>query len=292
MPDICPICSCASVRTLRRDVSNADNNFVSCEKCGHSFCSKPPYDGLENSPEKFNQKAFFGEEGAPLPEWGKMIDVEYENYAEGICRIFRKYAPGKNFLEIGCGTGSFLRCLARRSDFVLHGNDISPKAAGIVREALGIPVTGQSFAKELYLPQKFDMVFAAHVIEHIVDAYAFISDIRAVCNPGAIVGIVCPNQKSLTSLLKMKFLYPRKTHEYGHLHWPAHIHGYSPRSLRYLMKNSGFIPVKTELWNKAQKKYPYNPKLSDRIFYPVYIAEFLFGRGNIIVDFYRKTTGS
>ena len=150
-------------------------------------------------------------------------------------------------------------------------------------------MTGKAFTKELYLPQTFDMIFLNHVIEHIPDLHTFVRDIHAVCNPQAIVGIVCPNHHSLTAGLKKKIFYPlRKTTEFGHIHWPMHLHGFSPSSLTRLLKDAGFSPVEVTTWSKVQRVYPHSLNLSDRLLFPVFVAEYVLGRGNLIVAFFKK----
>ena len=287
---ICPICFNPAVHPQGRDALVPDNIFCACRRCGHGFCSKP-FEDLQKVPEKFNQDSFYGAEGAPLSEFGKLLAMVHQRSASQYCRHFQKYASGKSFLEIGCGPGSFLKYATQHTDFLLHGNEISLKAAHYTRDALHIPVTDKAFSKELYLPQTFDMVFSSHVIEHIPDVQTFVRDIHAVCNPHAVVGIVCPNHNSLTSVLKRSLFYPlRKTHEFGHLHWPMHLHGFSPSSLKWLMGHAGFSPVYMTTWSKAQRVSPEPLNFAGRLLFPVFVAEYLVGRGNLIVAFFKKNS--
>ena len=286
----CPVCFNASTRAARRDALTRDNFFMFCGRCKHGFCSKPAFTSRQNSAEKFNQNAFYGAEDAPMKTYYDPNETQSRRAARECCRVFQKFAPGKSLLEIGCGLGGFLRHAAGCSDFKLHGNDISPKACRHVRETLNIPVTDKAFTRELYLPQKFDMVYFNQVIEHIPDVHAFAREIRAVCNPGAIVGIVCPNHQSLVAGLKRKIFYTRwKMHEFGHLHWPMHLHGFSPSSLSRLMRDEGFETLRLGTWSKARRVYPVRLTLADKLLMPVHVAEFVLNRGNLIVGFYRAT---
>jgi len=284
----CPVCFNSTARVLRQDSVHQGNFFMVCGCCGHGYCSKPFAD-QPDTPETLNQNAFYGPEGAPLSEYGQLLANTHKPSADYFCKRFRNYSSGKAFLEIGCGPGTFLKYASQHTDFLLHGNEISPKASQYTREILKIPVTDKAFTKELYLPQTFDMVFLSHVIEHIPDVQTLVRDIHAICNPGAIVGIACPNHHSLTAGLKRRIFYPlRKTAEYGHLHWPLHLHGFSPSSLQWLMKQAGFSPVEVATWSRVQRVYPQSLLSADSILLPVFIAEYLLGRGNLITAFFRK----
>ena len=286
---VCPICFSPDVRQQGRDLLFEDNVFMVCTRCGHGFCSKP-FEDFQDSPEKYNQDVFYGAEGTPLSEYGEFLSNIPISAANQYCKLFLKYTSGKSFLEIGCGPGAFLKYLAQHSDFILHGNEISPKACQYAHDDLHIPMTNQAFTKELYLPQTFDMVFLCQVIEHIPDVQTFVRDIHAVCNPHAIVGVVCPNHYSLTSGLKRKLFYPfRKTHEFGQLCWPMHLQGFSLSSLKWLMVNAGFSPVYVATLSRSQRAYPFPLTRSDKLLFPVFVAEYLLGRGNIIIAYFQKT---
>jgi len=284
----CPVCCSTTVRSLRHDSFHPDNVFMLCGRCGHGFCSKPFTDQPDTS-VTLNQNAFYGPEGTPLAEYGQLLANTHKPSADYFCKQFKKYASGKSFLEIGCGPGPFLKYASQHTDFLLHGNEISPKASQYTRDILKIPVTDKAFTKELYLPHTFDMVFLSHVIEHIPDVQTFVKDIYAICNPRAIVGIACPNHHSLTAGLKRKLFYPlKKTHEFGHIYWPIHLHGFSPSSLQWLMKQAGFSPVEVATWSRVQRVYPQPFRSADSLLIPVFIAEYLLGRGNLITAFFRK----
>jgi 2-polyprenyl-3-methyl-5-hydroxy-6-metoxy-1,4-benzoquinol methylase len=283
----CPVCASTENSKSCPDTRQDGNRFLFCSTCGHGYCSKPPFADTADQAE-FNQNSFFGQEGQPFVTWADFT-ATHEPSARWHCRRFQEYASGDQLLEIGCGLGGFLKYAKEHSRFVCHANDISPKATKFVRDNLQIESTTGAFAKELFLPRKFDVVYLSHVIEHIPDPVAFVRDLGAVCNPNAIVAIVCPNDASLCSAIKRKILFPLgKTNEYGQMHWPMHINGFTPRSLHYLFTHHGYASVLETTWSRVQKESSYTKSfVRDTILYPVYVAEYLLNRGGLIVSYFR-----
>jgi 2-polyprenyl-3-methyl-5-hydroxy-6-metoxy-1,4-benzoquinol methylase len=286
----CPVCQSSSSIKVYRDTQQDGNSFMFCKKCGHGFCSKAAFTE-EKDQVSFNQEAFFGKEGEPFLTWADFSGT-HEPSARWHCEHFKKYCAGKKLLEIGCGLGGFLKYAKEYADFDCYANDISPKATRFVEEKLNIKTTTGAFVKELYPSQKFDIIFLSHVIEHIPDPIEFVRNLQSVCNPNAIVAIVCPNDASFCSSIKRQILFPlRKTHEYGQMHWPMHVNGFTPKSLHYLFTTNGFTSVLETTWSRVQKESGYEKSiLRDTVLFPVYLSEYFFNRGGLIVSYFRLAT--
>ena len=132
------------------------------------------------------------------------------------------------------------------------------------------------------------MIFLSHVLEHIPNPHNFVQNLRSICTPGAIVGIVCPNDASLTAVAKRFFFYPKGfTHEFGHLHWPMHLSGFTPSSMNLLLSSEGFTRLLSTTWNKTQKIYGFTVQGKEKLVYPLYVAEKLTRRGNLLVAYFK-----
>ncbi|MEO8192477.1 MAG: class I SAM-dependent methyltransferase [Gemmatimonadales bacterium] len=97
--------------------------------------------------------------------------------------------PKGRLLEIGAGTGSFLAA-ARDAGYDVWGVETSAAAVLHAQEVFGLTnVVQDSVPTERFEPASFDVVYAWHVIEHVVDLDAFIGALRALLKPGGLLWI-------------------------------------------------------------------------------------------------------
>jgi SAM-dependent methyltransferase len=98
----------------------------------------------------------------------------------------------QDVLEIGCGRGGFLSYLSQQTKL--------RSASGVefdkrVTDRIQLPCTQKfynDYFERLNFPQKFDAIFAWHVIEHVFDVNAFVKKIHDDLQPGGIVVIGTP----------------------------------------------------------------------------------------------------
>lgn len=285
----CPICYSINVSERSRDQHTSGNRFMECNHCGHRFCSLPTSD---SQLESFNKKAFFGnDDSEEFPEWFKNNDHTDNHHAEWLRKkIDRFWGNGEgNLIDIGCGLGGLLKYFVNNTKFKCHGNDIAPKACGFVRKHLGIPVFEGAFSASLAGNTQFDIVIASHLLEHLEDPHALIKDVKSVCNPGAIFVAICPHEGSLTARLKRNLFYPAKmTSEFGHLHYPMHLQGYTKTSMSTLFALEGYTHLQSVTLSKAQSAFGCRPNnWKERVMLPLYIVEALTNTGNHICSFFR-----
>ncbi len=148
-------------------------------------------------------------------------------------KVFTKFtnAPKTyplSILDIGCGDGFFLNDIPN-SLFMKTGVDIS-----IPKKLPGITYFTGSFEK-IKFSQKFDIVVANHVIEHISDPQLFSKKMYSVVKPGGVVMLSTPNSNSLGFKLFKKKWY--------HYNFPYHKHLFNAKSLDELLTKSGFSKV-------------------------------------------------
>jgi len=98
-------------------------------------------------------------------------------------------------LDIGCGDGSFLREMAHRG-WQVSGVDFDSEAVALTRARHGLDVrvgTAESVAAS---GEKYDVVTASHVIEHVPDPIQFLRNCGRLLRPGGRVILRTPNSAS------------------------------------------------------------------------------------------------
>jgi SAM-dependent methyltransferase len=143
--------------------------------------------------------------------------------------------PGGAVFEIGYGTGALLR------RFLETGHPV----AGADRDQLGLPVdervaaAGALHRGELEtMPaggDRYDLVFAIHVVEHLRDPAAAAAAAYALLRPGGRICLVTPTTDSLGP------------DWFGTAWWlledPTHVRFFTPASAARLLSGAGFTGV-------------------------------------------------
>jgi len=153
---------------------------------------------------------------------------------------------GSRLLEIGSGSGRTLELL-RELGWTTQGVEQDPNA---VRNCISknLDVRQGTLFEQKYASDSFDAVIMSHVIEHLHDPRATLSEILRILKPGGLLSMTAPNILCLGARHFGK----------AWLGWdpPRHIHNFSPGSIMTLVKSAGFsmANVKTTI-NYANYNY-------------------------------------
>jgi SAM-dependent methyltransferase len=138
------------------------------------------------------------------------------------------------FLDVGCGSGESLE-LAQSAGWSAEGVDFDPQAVAIARQR-GLAVHCGQLSERGLADGSFDLVLMSHVIEHVHDPLALLSECRRVLRPGGTIVLLTPNSAG-----------------WGHLRFgsacvdldpPRHLHIFNPRTLTTLAQRAGLGSVK------------------------------------------------
>ncbi len=133
---------------------------------------------------------------------------------------------------MGSAAGYFLN--ATRLHFETAGVEPNRKAAEFSRKKLDLNVHPGRLSDAHFRDAEFDVATMSDVIEHLADPQAELHEINRVLKPGGLLYVVTPNIASITARLM-------RSHWWGLR--PAHLYYFSPRTLRDLLKRTGFDVV-------------------------------------------------
>jgi 2-polyprenyl-6-hydroxyphenyl methylase / 3-demethylubiquinone-9 3-methyltransferase len=137
---------------------------------------------------------------------------------------------GKSALDVGCGAGLLAEPLARLGARVT-GVDAAPEnaaAAAAHAEQSGLDIRYVAAELEALEGERFDLVTAMEVIEHVTDPAAFVANLRAALAPGGLLVLSTPNRTPLSKLALVGVaeatgMIPRGTHDWDKFLTPEEL---------------------------------------------------------------------
>lgn len=152
-------------------------------------------------------------------------------------------------LDAGCGTGDYVREMARRfphaalivgiDEDLPPARDRAPAPGSDSRDRIRFLRAGFSASEVAHLGP-FDAVLCVDVLEHVRDHEAFAEDLARVARPGAMLLLHAPAARQWHPLASVRRRVERDLEEES---GPHVREGYSPDDLARLVRHAGWEPV-------------------------------------------------
>ena len=194
---------------------------------------------------------------------------------EKACREAARFATGPDLLEVGCGTGSFLK-FARKKGWRVLGVDSSPENIESLEKSgmEGICSDFMSYHTE----QRFDAIVFWDVLEHPQGPREFVMKARDLLKDKGIILAAVPLYPNFLSMIAA-FLYRltggRMKAPLKKLYVVEHTSYFSERVLRDLMNRAGFEVLKTWKTETDLDRYAFGRPL-------VYFLKTAFGLARVL----------
>jgi len=181
-------------------------------------------------------------EAGVYSEYAKAHDMKVATARPRLAAI-KKRAKGKRLLDVGCATGFFMEA-ATEEGFDVRGVEFSTVAISMarpdIRERIVRGDVNALLAKE---PEKFDVVTAFDIIEHVQDPANFLKEIREILQPGGVLAISTPDTGHF-----LRYLMGSK--------WPMlqpmqHTVLFSRQSIADLLQRCGFTDIQVDTAHKV-----------------------------------------
>lgn len=155
--------------------------------------------------------------------------ITIKRYNE-ILDSFEKYRKTNNLIDVGCGIGLFLE-VAKKRGWNVYGTEYTDEAIQIC-ESKGILMRQGKLNPSNYPPNFFDIITSFEVIEHINNPKEEMNNFYSILRKKGLIYMTTPNFNSLSRLLL--------GNQWTVITYPEHLSYYTPKTLNYLFKNSGF----------------------------------------------------
>jgi SAM-dependent methyltransferase len=254
----CPACGDAGMKPwLRKEIAGVTFHLDKCWVCGTGCVNPPP------SPEYL--KSLYrstGHGSRSLTSFAAVMAAEVESPnstvdANRMVKYARKLlgpekAGARIALDIGSGYGFFSQAALSQGFKVIAVNPASSENR-IFQQLNGFEPIPQFFEEVDFGAQKFDLVIASQILEHLLDPLDVLVKIRNLLKPEGVIAIAVPNVDAiLIKILKSKSSF---------LGLPEHIIHFSRKGLEAILQRAGF-QVKHHLYYSRIPYYALSNRLN------------------------------
>ncbi len=176
---ICPACQ----KTASGDVIEQYGKYelFGCGHCGLQF-----WEPREMPDARWYERMYGGRDEQLLP-----LEPGHKYFLEDPLA-----ARGGTLLDIGCGTGNFLKA-ARDAGYEVTGTELDRNAARFAKEQVNLkrvlPLTVTEFAAQ-HPEEKFDVVTFFEVLEHQAAPLEFVRGVKKCLKSGGQIALSVPNR--------------------------------------------------------------------------------------------------
>lgn len=266
----CNVCG----KTMKKIAEGKQYIYFRCSKC-HWYSTEEKEKSVDFDYEDYKT---FDEN---LPAWNSLVEEAIRILDYKFKLIYRGRRP-LNFLDIGCSEGVFVEAFNRMTN---------------TNNAVGIEISkskvqrGQEKGLKVYTydnapKEKFDFVLLRHVIEHIERPMEYLHTISEYVSDNGVLCIETPHNENYDNTINGNYIHEDRF--LRDLYPPTHVCGFTPRTLRYVGRGLGLMPIKIVTHDVRNVNFYYE---SDEGPMPLFRRALeCIGKGSNVVAFYKKKT--
>ncbi len=138
--------------------------------------------------------------------------------------------PGKNLLEVGCGTGADLDW-AQHHGWDVHGLELNESAVESAKKR-GLNVNCSTFESANLSANSFDCIIMSQVLEHLYSPRLALQRCHQLLRPGGLLLAAVPKFDSWNRHALGNY--------WGNLQFPVHLHHFNQPVLERMVHDAGF----------------------------------------------------
>lgn len=229
----CPLCGRQTDSVIADKLRRGDGSVYYCAACDHGFLAENQVqDAKTYYAEQYRQEYSHNAEAAATNA-RELFDV-YRNFQRDRLRdIGPLLQPDTHLLEVGASAGQFLVHVKDRVAKI-NAIELDTACCKFLQEFHGIEAEPEYLERSRFASERYDIICAFQVMEHVEDPVTFLKTLKAAMRPGGTLFVEVPNLRDpLLSIWDVptyrKFFYHS-----------AHVHYFTEASLRQVAQSAGF----------------------------------------------------
>jgi 2-polyprenyl-3-methyl-5-hydroxy-6-metoxy-1,4-benzoquinol methylase len=224
----CPICGHGVFKhyldVKDNMITKEDFKIVECENCTFRFTN--PIPELSDIGKYYKSEDYVSHSSTDKGIMNKLYQKVRKKTLKEKKQLLDKVAHPKSILDIGCGTGHFLKYLSE-FDYQLLGLEPDDDARAFAKES---GVNAEPLDQLHHLEnEKWDAITMWHVLEHVYDLQKDFKKFVDLLVPGGYLFVAVPNHNSLDAKI-----YGDKWAAYD---VPRHLYHFRENDIELLAKN-------------------------------------------------------
>lgn len=181
-----------------------------------------------------------------------------ENYYAGLRSEMLPFFPAgsQKVLDVGCGEGWFGKSIKDKHQSEVWGVDISSKSIEIAKKNIDKAFCINISENHSDIPDHyFDSIFFNDVLEHLIDPYTLLKDIKCKLKDDGVVVASIPNMRHFRVLHKLLFKKDFEYEESGIMD-KTHLRFFTQKSMIRMFQEAGYEILKVTPINKTKSLRP------------------------------------
>lgn len=236
----CPVCAHRKVRERfsapdRFDDKNGKQwKVVTCAKCDFTYLNpRPGPDFIAQYYSNAQYQPFLSTQEKrtvldTLYCWIRYFNVKHKR------RTIEKIKFKGSLLDIGCGTGEFLKEMQEHG-WETAGIEKDRDAAQVAKKVYHLNVTTGDMLEFRHSHKRFDVITFWHVLEHLPDPKRSLNQAGELLEKEGVILVALPNIASFDAHFYRE--------NWVALDAPRHLHHFEPHSLKTLCEQSKMVVV-------------------------------------------------
>jgi 2-polyprenyl-3-methyl-5-hydroxy-6-metoxy-1,4-benzoquinol methylase len=203
---------------------------------------------------------FYAKQRYQMNESGHLsnLSIKPDGYFKGHRNEMIDFLPvtAETILDVGCGVGNFGSSIKSKMDVEIWGIEIDKEAAQTAITRYDNVLVGDISEIVPSLPVKyFDCIFFNDVLEHLVNPYEVLQNIKANLAPSGVVICSIPNVRHYKTFFKLVFRRQWEYEDMGVLD-RTHLRFFTEKSIKDMFNMLDYEIVNMKGIHRTRKKIP------------------------------------